>query len=46
MLDAIVEIGAMQAEPVSALLLAEGFAVTLRHDLGGNPRALVATVRA
>jgi len=28
---------------VTALLAAQGLAVSLRHDLGGNPRALVAT---
>ena len=42
---AILEIGATQALAVAALLDAEGFAVALRHDLGGNPRALVATAR-
>ncbi len=42
---AILEIGATQAAAVTALLKAEGFAVALRHDLGGNPRALVATRR-
>ena len=40
---AILEIGATQAEPVTALLTAQGLSVVLRHDLGGNPRALVAT---
>jgi release factor glutamine methyltransferase len=40
---AIVEIGATQAEPVTALLVAHGLAVTPRNDLGGRPRALVAT---
>ena len=39
---AIIEIGATQAAAVTALLVAEGFAVTVRHDLGGNPRALIA----
>lgn len=42
---AIVEIGATQAEDVTALLAAQGFAVALRHDLGGNPRALIATAK-
>ena len=42
---AILEIGSTQAAPVTALLEAEGFAVALRHDLGGNPRALIATRR-
>ncbi|PTS77632.1 peptide chain release factor N(5)-glutamine methyltransferase, partial [Sphingomonas sp. HMWF008] len=42
---AILEIGATQAASVTALLEAEGFAVALRHDLGGNPRALIATQR-
>lgn len=40
---AIVEIGSTQAPAVTALLQAEGFAVALRHDLGGNPRVLIAT---
>ncbi|MDH7973745.1 peptide chain release factor N(5)-glutamine methyltransferase [Sphingomonas sp. AR_OL41] len=39
---AIVEIGATQAEAVTALLTAQGLTVALRHDLGGRPRALVA----
>jgi release factor glutamine methyltransferase len=38
---AIIEIGANQAEAVSAIAEAAGFAVSLRHDLGGRPRALV-----
>lgn len=40
---AILEIGMSQAEAVTALLEAQGFAVTLRRDLAGHPRALVAT---
>ena len=40
---AILEIGHTQAHAVTALLEAEGFRVTLRHDLGGRPRALVVT---
>jgi release factor glutamine methyltransferase len=40
---AILEIGATQAEAVTALLAAQGLAVTPRSDLGGRPRALVAT---
>jgi len=40
---AILEIGATQSEPVTDLLVEHGFTVTLRKDLGGNPRALVAT---
>lgn len=40
---AILEIGATQACTVTALLVREGFAVALRRDLAGNPRALVAT---
>jgi release factor glutamine methyltransferase len=40
---AILEIGATQAEAVMALLVAQGLAVTPRNDLGGRPRALVAT---
>lgn len=43
---AILEIGATQNAPVTALLRAAGFAVALHHDLGGRPRALVATVPA
>ena len=42
---AILEIGATQTAAVTALLEAEGFTVALRHDLGGNPRALIATHR-
>ncbi|CAN5483566.1 peptide chain release factor N(5)-glutamine methyltransferase [soil metagenome] len=40
---AILEIGATQAETVTELLVAQGLAVTLRHDLAGRPRALIAT---
>jgi release factor glutamine methyltransferase len=40
---AILEIGATQREAVTALLIAQGLAVTPRNDLGGRPRALVAT---
>ncbi|MEO6216925.1 MAG: peptide chain release factor N(5)-glutamine methyltransferase [Sphingomonas sp.] len=40
---AILEIGTTQADAVTALLVAQGLSVGLRHDLGGNPRALVAT---
>jgi release factor glutamine methyltransferase len=40
---AILEIGSTQADAVTALLVAQGLSVALRHDLGGNPRALVAT---
>ncbi|HEX8485257.1 peptide chain release factor N(5)-glutamine methyltransferase [Sphingomonas sp.] len=40
---AILEIGSTQAEAVTALLGTQGFAVTPRRDLGGRPRALVAT---
>ncbi len=40
---AILEIGATQSDAVGALLGQEGFDVALRHDLGGNPRALIAT---
>ena len=38
---AILEIGAKQAEPVSALAREAGFAVDLRRDLAGRPRALI-----
>jgi release factor glutamine methyltransferase len=40
---AVIEIGSTQADAVTALLTREGFAVALRHDLAGRPRALVAT---
>jgi release factor glutamine methyltransferase len=40
---AILEIGATQADAVTALLVAQGLVVTPRNDLGGRPRALVAT---
>jgi release factor glutamine methyltransferase len=40
---AILEIGATQAAAVTELLEAQGFAVALHCDLGGKPRALVAT---
>ena len=36
----LLEIGAAQADPVSGLAQAAGFAVTLHKDLGGRPRAL------
>lgn len=38
---AIFEIGHTQADAVSAIAAAAGFATTLRHDLAGRPRALV-----
>ncbi|MBX9797648.1 peptide chain release factor N(5)-glutamine methyltransferase [Sphingomonas sp.] len=41
---AVLEIGHKQAAPVTALLAGQGLAATLRHDLGGRPRALVAGV--
>lgn len=37
---AVVEIGHRQADAVSALAMAAGFAVTLHHDLADRPRAL------
>ncbi|MEG3125165.1 peptide chain release factor N(5)-glutamine methyltransferase [Sphingomonas sp. GB1N7] len=40
---AILEIGHTQAVPVTALLEAQGFAVTLARDLARRPRALIAT---
>jgi len=40
---AILEIGSTQADAVTALLVAQGLSVALRHDLGGNPRVLIAT---
>lgn len=38
---AIVEVGASQAEAVSAIAAAAGFSSALRHDLAGRPRALL-----
>jgi release factor glutamine methyltransferase len=38
---AILEIGATQAEAVSAIAMAAGFATGLRRDLGGRARALI-----
>jgi len=40
---AILEIGHTQRAAVSALLEAEGASIACRHDLGGRPRALIAT---
>lgn len=40
---AILEIGATQADSVAALLDGQGLSVTLRRDLGNNPRVLIAT---
>jgi release factor glutamine methyltransferase len=40
---AVLEIGAGQAEAVTALARDAGFAVALHRDLGGRPRALVLT---
>jgi release factor glutamine methyltransferase len=40
---AILEIGATQAEAVTSLLVAQGLTVMPRNDLGGRPRALIAT---
>lgn len=37
----VLEIGANQAQSVSALARASGFSVELRHDLAGRPRALL-----
>ena len=39
---ACVEIGATQAETVSALFEAEGLSVSVRRDLAGHPRCIVA----
>ncbi|WP_176500965.1 peptide chain release factor N(5)-glutamine methyltransferase [Sphingomonas sp. HMP9] len=39
---AVIEIGATQGPSVTALLEAQGLLVTLHHDYGNNPRALVA----
>lgn len=38
---AVVEIGASQADQVSEIARQSGFAVELRRDLGGRPRALI-----
>lgn len=38
---AVLEIGATQADTVSAIAAAAGFAAELRRDLGGRPRALI-----
>ncbi len=38
---AVVEIGATQADAVSAIAAASGFSARLQHDLAGRPRALV-----
>ena len=40
---AILEIGATQADAVSELLVAAGFAVAVRRDLAGHARALIAS---
>jgi release factor glutamine methyltransferase len=40
---AILEIGSTQGDAVTALLVAQGLSVMPRNDLGGRPRALVAT---
>lgn len=40
---ACIEIGATQAEAVSALLRGEGLSVAIRRDLGGRERCLVVT---
>jgi release factor glutamine methyltransferase len=40
---AILEIGATQADAVTALLTAQGLSVMRRNDLGGRPRAVIAT---
>lgn len=38
---AVVEIGATQADAISAIAATAGFASELRRDLGGRPRALI-----
>ncbi|KQT35157.1 protein-(glutamine-N5) methyltransferase, release factor-specific [Sphingomonas sp. Leaf412] len=43
---ACIEIGHDQADRVAALLDAQGLRTTLRRDLGGNDRCLVATARS
>ncbi|GAA0734799.1 peptide chain release factor N(5)-glutamine methyltransferase [Sphingomonas japonica] len=42
---AIVEIGSSQGDAVAALVAKAGLVPTLRRDLGGNPRAIVALER-
>jgi release factor glutamine methyltransferase len=39
----VIEIGATQAVVVSELLVAQGLRVTVRRDLAGRDRCLVAT---
>lgn len=39
---AVLEIGAAQAAAVAMLVEAQGLAATLRHDLAGRPRAIIA----
>ena len=41
---AVIEIGATQAGPTSALFEAAGFSVSIRKDLGGRDRCLVLTL--
>ena len=38
---AVLEIGHEQADSVTAIAVAAGFATELRRDLGGRPRALI-----
>ncbi|HSG55069.1 MAG TPA: peptide chain release factor N(5)-glutamine methyltransferase, partial [Paracoccaceae bacterium] len=38
---AVLEIGATQADAVSAIATESGFSASCRRDLGGRPRALV-----
>jgi release factor glutamine methyltransferase len=40
---AAIEIGATQAEAVSALLIAQGLKVAVRRDLAGRDRCVIAT---
>ena len=42
---AVLEIGYRQAEAVTAIAEAAGFAVELRHDLAGRPRALILRIK-
>ncbi|MDP1028571.1 peptide chain release factor N(5)-glutamine methyltransferase [Sphingomonas sp. KR1UV-12] len=41
----LLEIGFDQADAVGALLAEQGFATRLHHDLGGNPRVVLAVAR-
>ena len=42
---AVLEIGATQADAVTAMVAAQGLAPSLRHDLGNRPRAIIVQAR-